>query len=276
AKKVVVVGAGPAGLEVARLARLRGHRVVVYERQRQIGGQVLLASTLPRRSEMEGVVRWLGSQLEKAGVEIVLNTEVDAAALDRLEPDVVVLATGASFEGTGISGVTSQPITGWDAHRSTLTPERILRGEVVAGSSVVIVDSQGDIVAPALAELLAGRGSRVTIVTNFPMVGPRLSEEMNLPYVYSKLYALGVAMVPNAWVAAIHSDAVDVHNLYAPDQVQQIAADTVVMVTMRRAHEDLYSTLKGRVRELHRVGDCVAPGDIGTAMLSAHELGWNL
>lgn len=272
-KKIIVVGAGPAGMEVARLARLRGHGVTLIERQDELGGQVLLAAALPRRTEIEGVVRWLGTQLQKTGVEIILGTEATPAFLSGLEPDVVVVATGASFEASGISGVTAQPIIGWDLHGTTLTPEMVLREQGVIGSAVVIVDSLGDIVAPALAELLGARGSRVTIVTNFPMVGPRLTEEMNLPYIYSKLHALGVAMIPNAWVAAIQSGSVDVRNLYYPDPVQQIAADTVVAVTMRNAHQELYFALKGAVRELYRVGDCVAPGDIGTAMISAHKLG---
>ncbi|MBM5810549.1 MAG: mycofactocin system FadH/OYE family oxidoreductase 2 [Gammaproteobacteria bacterium] len=275
-RKVVVVGGGPAGMEVARLARLRGHRVTLVERHKEVGGQVLLAAALPRRSEMEGVVRWLGLQLARSGVEVVLGTEVTPALLQSLEPDVVVVATGASFDGSGISGVTSQPIAGSDLPGVTLTPEMVLRGEGTLGPSIVIADSQGDVVAPALAELLAGRGSRVTIVTSFPMVGPKLAEEMNLPYVYSKLYELGVTMVPNAWVTEIRSGSVHVCNLYAPHQVQQVAADTVVVVTMRRPHQDLYSALKGTIRELHRVGDCVAPGDIGTAMLSAHKLGRDL
>lgn len=276
AKHVVVVGGGPAGMEVARLARLRGHRVTLYERQGVLGGQVTLAAALPRRSEIEGVVRWLRMQIEKAGVDIVLGTEVDAAAVASSGAEVLVLATGASYLADGMSGVTGAPIPGWDRAGVVITPEVALCAPETIGASVLIADAQGDVVAPALAEWLAARGHRVTVVTSLPMVGPKLAEEMNLPYAYARLYELDVNMVPNTWLGEIHAGAVDLFNLYLPDRVEQTAADTVIMVTARRPLDELYLALKTEVSELHRVGDCVAPGDVGTAMLAAHRLGRRL
>jgi len=276
ARHVLVVGGGPAGMEVARLARLRGHRVTLYERRESLGGQVALAAALPRRSEMEGVVRWLRLQIEQAGVDIVLGTEFSASMLSSAGADVLVVATGASYLASGVSGVISEPIAGWDLPGVVLTPEQALSAPEAIGASVLIADAQGDVVAPALAEWLAARGKRVTILTSLPLVGPKLIEEMNLPYVYTRLYELGVTMLPNTWLARIHAGAVDAFNLYVPEQLQSLAADTVVMVAARRPLDELYVALAGEVGELHRVGDCVAPGDVGTAMLAAHRLGRQL
>jgi 2,4-dienoyl-CoA reductase-like NADH-dependent reductase (Old Yellow Enzyme family)/thioredoxin reductase len=275
-KKVAIVGGGTAGMEVARLAGLRGHDVTLYEKSDLLGGQVLLAAALPRRSEIEGVVRWLRMQLEKTETKIVLGTEVTPDKLAQLGADAIVIATGAGFLRTGISGVIPEAIPGWDLDGVTVTPEMVLRQEVEIGARVVIVDSDGGVIAPSLAELLAARGKRVSIITSYPMVGPKLVEEMNLPYVYQKLVELDVESLPNSWIGEIRRGEVELFNLYSPTETKCIAADTVVMVTARSPIDELYFSLKDQVGELYRVGDCVAPGDIGTAMIDARRLGTSL
>lgn len=275
-KSVVIVGGGAAGMEVARLARLRGHDVTLFERQETLGGQVKLAAALPRRSEIEGVIRWLRMQIEKTATKIVLGTKVTKELLLELRPDAIVIATGASFLRTGFSGVLPEPIPGWDLDGVVVTPEMVLGQEVKIGARVVILDGDGGVIAPALAELLAARGSRVSIVTSYPMIAPKLMEEMNLPYVYPVLFELGVEMLPNSWIGKIRYGEADIFNLYAPTQLRTIAADTVVMVAARSPVDELYFSLKGEVSELYRVGDCVAPGDIGTAIIDARRLGTTL
>jgi NADPH-dependent 2,4-dienoyl-CoA reductase/sulfur reductase-like enzyme len=215
-------------------------------------------------------------QLEKAETRIVLGTEVTPDLLAQLGPDAVVIATGASFLRTGLSGVIPEAIPGWDLDGVAVTPEMVLRQEVEIGARVVIVDSDGGVIAPSLAELLAARGKRVSIVTSYPMVGPKLVEEMNLPYVYQKLVELDVESLPNSWIGEIRRGEVELFNLYSPTETKCIAADTVVMVTARSPIDELYFSLKDQVGELYRVGDCVAPGDIGTAMIDARRLGSSL
>jgi NADPH-dependent 2,4-dienoyl-CoA reductase/sulfur reductase-like enzyme len=263
-------------MEVARLARLRGHDVTLYEQQESLGGQVKLAAALPRRSEIEGVVRWLRMQIEKTETKIIFGTRVTKELLLKLRPDAIVIATGARFLGTGFSGVLPEAIPGWDLDGVVVTPEMVLGEEVRIGARVVILDGDGGVIAPALAELLAARGSRVSIVTSYPMIGSKLVEEMNLPYVYPSLFELGVEMLPNSWIGTIRHGEVDIFNLYAPAQLRKISADTVVMVAARSPVDELYFSLKGEVNELYRVGDCVAPGDIGTAMMDARRLGITL
>jgi NADPH-dependent 2,4-dienoyl-CoA reductase/sulfur reductase-like enzyme len=272
-KKIVVVGGGPAGMEIARTAALRGHRVTLYEKADALGGQVLLAAKLPRRDEIEGVVRWLGLQMDACGVVVVTGTEMSADRIRSLDADTVVIATGSHYLDTGLSGVLPQAIAGWDTAGSVTTPEAILSGEVEPGQSVIILDADGHVTPLGLAERLAAEGKQVTLVTCYPTVGPRLVEEMNLPHVYPRLLELGVAMRVNSWAAQIKPDAVDVFNLYAPTEIESLAGTTVVIAAARAAADEIYLALKSTVAELHRIGDCVAPGDIGTAMLSAHRLG---
>ena len=262
-------------MEVARLARIRGHDVTLYEKEAELGGQVLLAARLPRRDEIGGVARWLARELERIGVKTVLGTAVTAEQIAGLGADAVVVATGASFLRSGLSGVLPAPIPGSDGD-AAVTPEMILRAELDPGPVVVILDTEGREIAPGLAELLASRGRKVTIVTAFPFVAPKLAEEVNLPHVYGRLFELGVEMLPNHWAKEIGRGEVALFNVYAPTQERRLPANHVVMVAARCPSDDLYVSLKGKVKELCRVGDCVAPGDIGTAMLDAHRLGRGL
>jgi 2,4-dienoyl-CoA reductase-like NADH-dependent reductase (Old Yellow Enzyme family) len=272
-KKIAVIGGGPAGMEVARVAALRGHRVTLYEKDGALGGQVLLAAKLPRRDEIEGVVRWLGLQMEKSGVSLEMGVEVTADKVVEFGADAVIIATGARYLDTGFSGVVPREIDGWDTAGSVVTPEALLSGAAEAGPSVVIVDADGHVTPLGLAEMLAAQGSEVTVVTCYPTVGSKLIEEMNFAHVYPRLLELGVRMRVNSWVAQVRQGEIDVFNLFAPTNIETLPAATVVMATARGVADGLYLELRDRVPVVHRVGDCVAPGDIGTAILSAHRLG---
>jgi 2,4-dienoyl-CoA reductase-like NADH-dependent reductase (Old Yellow Enzyme family)/ribulose 1,5-bisphosphate synthetase/thiazole synthase len=271
-KTIVVVGGGPAGMEFARTAALRGHRVTLYERAEALGGQVLLAAKLPRRDEIEGVVRWLGLQMDACGVEVVTGTAMTADQIASLDADAVVIATGSRYIETGFSGVMPQEIAGWDTAGSVTTPEAVLSGAVEPGPSVVILDADGHVTPVGLAERLAAQEKQVTMVTCYPTVGAKLIEEMNFPHVYPRLLELGVTLRVNSWIAQIRTGEVDIFNLYAPADLESLAAATVVIAAAREPLDEHYLSLKRTVTELHRIGDCVAPGDIGTAMLSAHRL----
>jgi 2,4-dienoyl-CoA reductase-like NADH-dependent reductase (Old Yellow Enzyme family) len=271
-KKVIVIGGGPAGMEVARLASQRGHDVSLYEKEEELGGQVLLAAMLPGRDAIGGVVRWQKQQLEKAGVETNLGCELLLDQVTDLGADAVIVATGASYMSSGMSAMVPMPMPGSDIPGMVVTPESVLRGECEPGSIVVVLDSDGHVTPSGIAELLASRGHQVTIISAAPVIGDKLVDEMNMPYVYGRLADQNVEMLSNTWAGELRDGEIDIFNVYAPEKLRTLKVNTVVMAAARKTHEGLYHELKLRMDEVHRVGDCISPGDIGTATLSADTL----
>src|SRR5439155_13167950 len=113
-KKVAVIGAGPAGMEAARVMALRGHTVYLYEREKELGGQLRLAHRLPSREVIKSTIRWYENQLKKANVKLALGSAVEAKTMHDLKPDAIVVATGSTYVRNGFSGFIPEPIPGSD------------------------------------------------------------------------------------------------------------------------------------------------------------------
>ncbi len=155
AKSVVVVGAGPAGLEAARVAAERGHRVVLFEAQGQAGGQLRLAASLQRRREIIGIVDWRVAECERLGVTVRFNTLAEAADVLAESPDIVVVATGG-IPNTGFLEEGEDLVTTtWD----------LLSGQVAPAAEVLLYDDNGSHPGMTAAEFLAAKGSRFEVVT---------------------------------------------------------------------------------------------------------------
>jgi 2,4-dienoyl-CoA reductase-like NADH-dependent reductase (Old Yellow Enzyme family)/thioredoxin reductase len=172
AKKVVIVGAGPAGLEAARVAAERGHRVVVFEAADEPGGQVRLTARTKRRSEMIGIIDWRMAQAAARDVEFRFNTFAEAGDILAEKPDVVIIATGGLPEKDILEFGNDLTVTSWD----------ILSGDVKPGQNVLLYDDAGDHTALQAAQALAEAGATVEIMTPDRSFAPEVMAMNLVPY----------------------------------------------------------------------------------------------
>jgi mycofactocin system FadH/OYE family oxidoreductase 2 len=265
ASALLIIGGGPAGMEAARTAILRGRKVVLYEREETFGGAVALAARGPGRGELQLITDYLQAQLEKLDVEVHLGVEVTAEMVLAQRPDSVVVATGA-HTGYGLL-----PIPGHDLPHVTCI-RRILRGEQVEGERVVIIDEMASHGVLSVAELLATQGHSVEVVTGDWYVGRDLVATHDIVPWMQRVMALGLMMTPHTTVSRIEPGQVIVTDRFVAGE-RALAADVVVLGTYERPSQELYYALKGRVPHLFRAGDCVAPRRIEQAILEGRQVG---
>ncbi len=218
-RKVVIVGAGPAGLEAARVSAERGHEVVVLEAQDKPGGQIRLTAQSPRRREMISVIDWRMAQCEKHGVTFRFNTWADVEAVQAENPDVVIVATGGLPHTEVLSSGNDLVVSSWD----------IIAGDVKPGTNVLVYDDAGDPAALQAAEVIAASGARVEIMTPDRSFAPEVMAMNLVPYmrslqklntVFTVTYRLDrVAKRGNELVATIGSDYGDVSREQVFDQI---------------------------------------------------------
>ena len=268
--KVIVVGGGPAGMEAARAAAMVGHDVRLLDRASWLGGSLRLWSLLPGREFYLKAVQWWERELDRLGVSVELDTNVTAAILLASQPDAVILATGAAFCADGRSNQCDQPIPGHNGANVT-TPDAILDGRVKPHGHVVVIDGEVIHAGVGAAEVLAGQGCKVTLVTPyFAPVSPRVIAAQESMFIMQRLRAANVTILASSWVSAIEKEAVQVYDVYSENK-QSIAADFVVLSTGRAPVNDLEASLEGRVKQVFTVGDALAPRIWATAAYEGHK-----
>ncbi|SLN59139.1 NADH:flavin oxidoreductase [Oceanibacterium hippocampi] len=290
ARRVVVVGAGPGGLEAARVAALRGHDVILFEAADRPGGQIRLAARNPRRSELIGIVDWRMARCEALGVRFRFNCLVGAEEVLAEDPDFVIVATGGlpdcGFLETGAEHVVSS----WD----------ILSGDVKPAREVLLFDDNGGHPGMQAAEMLAEAGAGLEIVSPERYFAPEIGGLNHVPYaeafqrhgvritINRRLAA--VARVGNRLRATLGSDYGDfpetrevdqvvvehgtlpldeLYRALRPDSVNQGAVDYRALIDGRP--QALARNAEGRYR-LYRIGDAVASRNIHAAIYDALRL----
>jgi len=258
-KKVVVIGGGVAGLEAARMAAVRGHRVVLFEKTAELGGQVLLAARAPARAEYAGIVRFLAAQVRKHGVDVRLDVEATPSAVAAERPDAVIIATGSHPFIPAVPGSDGKHV---------VTDRDVLAGEAKVGANVVVVDDVHTQEALSTAELLLEQGKRVEVISPLFYVGQDIGVTSIAP-LYKRLFTRGVVLTPGTELRAVEGSTVIVANVYSGAEQRIEGVDTVVLAAGSRSTDGLYRALKGQVSELYAVGDCVAPRGVHQAILDA-------
>ncbi|HEV2032874.1 MAG TPA: FAD-dependent oxidoreductase [Candidatus Dormibacteraeota bacterium] len=284
---VLVIGAGPAGMECAMILGKRGmRRVHLVEAQDDMGGIMRWISQLPGLGEWGRIVNYRKIQINKLkNVEFVPNTRLDANAITTYGAEIVIVATGGYWATDGLNGATHDIIPGADASLAwQLTPEQIMaEGKKVPGKKVLIVDNDGYFMGVSLAEKLAMEGKKVTIMSHQAHIAKYMDFTLESPNQNRKLHKLGVEIVVEHYPTKIEEGkvhAVHVFDEEAHDRVWE--TDAVVLVTQRRSNEALYRELKDKVgfaamkkegvNAVYRIGDCVAPRLIADAIFDAHRL----
>ena len=272
-RRVLVVGGGPAGLEAARTAALRGHDVHLYEATRRLGGQVAIAATAPHRSDIGAITEWLTGEVERLGVTIRLNTMVDPDVVAELDPDDVILATGTSPRRDGFQLSTPvTPVPGFDLpHVFTAWDVFGFGGRATLAGPAVVYDDTGTFEAISVADALLAAGLPVT------MVGRQESIGATLPYPPATVAAARERLMSSAFdfvgghhLRAIRPGEVEIGVLFT-DRVRTVPAATVVLVTYGHPNRELGEYLAvdpGRWR-LHRIGDVTGTNGILPAIHQA-------
>jgi dimethylamine/trimethylamine dehydrogenase len=279
---VLVVGAGPAGMECAMVLGKRGFELVhLVDSGEDIGGQMRWVTRLPGLGEWGHVVAYRRAQLDRlANVEPVLATALDAAAVREYGAKIVVVATGARWAGDGMNGITRAPIPGADVSLPhVLLPEDIMvDGMRPDGRRVAILDCEGYFTAAGLAEVLRAEGYEVTFVTPYDVVAPTCDQTLEGLRLRRHLHDLGIDLR-----TALTPTEVLPGGLRVEDGVgrpSEIEADATVLVTQRLSDDALYRELAGDpealsaagIAAVYRVGDCVAPRLIADAIFDGHRL----
>jgi 2,4-dienoyl-CoA reductase (NADPH2) len=266
-KKVIVVGAGPAGMEAARVAALRGHEVTLYDSSSKLGGLLPVAAVVKgmELEDLPSIIKYFKRQLINLGVKINLGKKVDAKTLEKIKPDTVIVATGGTPTLPEIKGINGKNvISGAKLHKSLKTylrfiPPRLLRWltkfYLPIGKRVVIIG--GSLHGCELGEFLVKRGRQVTIVEKSERLGKGMVDVIQA-YLFQWFHKKGVRLISGVKeYKEITKKGLTIIN--KDDKEETLEAYTIILALPLTPDMKLYESLKGKVPEIYAVGDCQEP-----------------
>jgi 2,4-dienoyl-CoA reductase-like NADH-dependent reductase (Old Yellow Enzyme family) len=268
---VLIVGGGVAGMQAAKVAAERGFRVKLYERQRELGGQINLLMRVPNRVEFGDISRNLQHEIlrfaqddGKGRIEVHLGVEVTAEMIEREKPDAVIIATG--------SLPLLPPIPGSELpHVATVW--QVIQDEKTAqpGEYVMVYDQVGFHQATGTAELLAEKGCKVEFVTPQFFAGGDLSVTLDIELWYRRALAKGMKLTADHFLGSLGPNSATLINNYTGQPRVLENVELVVLATPQAVNDVLYHQLQGKVKQLYRIGDCVAPRRVENAILDGER-----
>lgn len=266
-KRVAVVGGGPAGMETARVAALRGHSVTLFERSAELGGAILLASRAPGWSGYRTAIDWLARELGRHAVDVRLDTTIDTVALAALrgDYDAIVFATGATPRRPNLSGA---------GLPHTWTVADVLAGRAALRGRCVVLDETGYTPGPKAADFLADAGHEVEIVTRQYGLGETIGITLRAT-LHERLIRKGVTITTLHAPSRVTPSGVVLRHVLT-DEEHTVSADTIVFASSGVGNDALYEAyVAGRddVTSAHLIGDAFAPRHLRNAIADGARLG---
>ncbi len=258
-KKVMVIGGGPGGLNVAWVAAKRGHKVHVYEKRSELGGQLIPGSTPGHKAELRSLIRFQKRQTELFGVQCHLNYDVKVEDIQTIQPDVVILATGSLPVLPSVKGIDSDIV---------LTYEDVLNADYPSYKNVVVIG--GGPTGLELALHLAEYGCKATVVEILPKIGSGL-EAITKKMILQQLDKNNVKLMTSTRLLKIMDNGVIVTG--QDQQEKFLEADKVVIAIGTRPDTRLYEKIKSLGLQIFQIGDCLEPRDAKEAIYESAVLG---
>ena len=277
-KRVIVVGGGPAGMHVAKVAAERGHKVVLLEREAEFGGHLRLLARMPTRTEWAVGIDNLVKPLARLGVDVRLGHEATPEVLLSGTPDTVVVATGSRWERTGFSqfrpGRPGIPGAGQDNVLDMGTAARkVVADPQALGKKVLILDESAGYWPLGLAELLVDAGVDVDVVTPHLFLGEDTLKTGDFQHNLPRLQGKGVRVTAQAFIDRIEGGTVHLFGVWGASPATITGVDTVVLAQLKAPVDELYFAVRDQHPEVHRVGDAVAPRRLEAIMYESEKLG---
>ena len=269
---LLIVGAGPAGLEAARVAAERGHRVALMERTDAVGGQLRLTAEQPRRQAVGELLRWYRDELTRLQVEVRLNQNLDAEEVRDFGADAVILATGSSpaRDGYQRSRPDVERLPGSE-EESVLSIDDVLSGISVPGPRVLLLDESDDWKGAGTALYMAERDLRVSFLTKGAMVAKTLVVTKAHKALRKRFKELGIEEILQAALVSWSEGAATIKHLLR-GETETVRFDSLVLSTTNVAEVGLQAALADSGIEVHAVGDCVAPRTAAAAIFEGRRL----
>jgi 2,4-dienoyl-CoA reductase-like NADH-dependent reductase (Old Yellow Enzyme family)/thioredoxin reductase len=263
-RSVLIVGGGPAGLEAARVAALRGHRVILCEQSARLGGQVPVAALAPGSSELIHAVSDLAVQVERLNVDVRLSTGLDVAGCEKYQTDVIIVATGSRLAADAVPGLDAERI---------LTASEVLQGIRLPGQRVCVVAGlHGHRLPAAIAEWLTDRGHLVTVITERMFLGENQDPAAN-HHSLARLFERGVHIEPLTGLARASAADLIVFNALTRREHVLGEFDSVVYAAGATPYDEILRALRlsRRRGSVIPIGDCLAPRRIAHAVMDAYR-----